>query len=174
MNQPKGSSSRDEFLILANDEFDALENYANAFSRLSHVVMESSQTDSSLDTLHPALVPYPSFRSTDSESNQALQNYSDCLETLRQIHSKLKHIISSIDASLDPTTFQLFSEHIELSTRVLQTCASSSSSKGFGPLHENGLLKNIRGDGYVDWHEVRIVSLNSLRASIERIKRHMD
>ena len=174
MNQPKDSSYRDRFLNFANDEFNALQNYANSFSELSHVVMGSSNTTtSSLDSSH-LLLHYPSFRSSDSDSNLTLQNYIECLETLRQSHSKLKTFVSSIDTSLDPTTFKLFSEHIELSTRVLLTCASSSSSKGFGPLHENGLLKNIRGDGYVDWHEVRMVSLNSLRASIERIKMHLD
>jgi hypothetical protein len=173
MNPPKDSSYRDRFLNVANDELNALQNYANSFSELSHVVMGSSNTPSSLDSSH-LLLHYPSFRSSDSESNSTLQNHIECLETLRQSHSKLKTFVSTIHTSLDPTTFKLFSEHIELSTRVLLTCASSSSSKGFGPLHENGLLKNIREDGYVDWHEVRMVSLNSLRASIERIKMHLD
>lgn len=172
MIKSKDSFSIDQFLNLANDEFDALENYANSFSRLSHV-MENSQK-SSLDTSESLYYPTATFMSIESQSNKALSNYMESLEELRQSHIKLKHFVSAMNASFDPTAFQLFSDHIELSTRVLQTCASSSSSKGFGPLHENGLLKNIRGDGRVDWHEVRVVSLTSLRASIERIKRYLD
>ncbi len=65
-------------------------------------------------------------------------------------------------------------KHIELSSRALRTCASSDT-KGYGPLHENGILKNLTGATHggemdVDWHEARLVSLVSLRASIERLK----
>jgi hypothetical protein len=172
MIKSKDSFSIDQFLNLANDEFEALQNYANNFSRLSHV-MESSQK-SSLDTSESLLYHASPFMSSESQSNEELMNYMESLEDLRQSHFKLKHFVSSMNASFDPTAFQLFSDHIELSTRILQTCASSSCSKGFGPLHENGLLKNIRGDGRVDWHEVRVVSLTSLRASIERIKSYLD
>ena len=98
----------------------------------------------------------------------ALGHYDTALEKVRFAHSKL---ISHFEARRDLFADEMVKEHMDISGRVIKTCATSSSSKGFGPLHENGLMKDIAGSGEENWQEVRVVSLVALRASISRVKR---
>lgn len=169
MTQPDHLST---FLKLANIEFDALQEYCNSFSGLSHALSNSSSNQ--LDSQQNSLQRMKSFQSSSISYNDALMNYSETLEDLRTSHSKLKSYTTEVDASLHPVATKLYMDHIALSARCLQTCASSTHTVGFGPIHENGLIKNLKGDGNVDWHAVRVVSLASLRANIERIKSDLE
>jgi hypothetical protein len=67
-------------------------------------------------------------------------------------------------------------DHINLSTRIITTCASSSTSAGFGPLYENGILRDLNGSDDImnqSWHHVRIISLATLQTNISKLRRNL-
>mmetsp|Transcript_17071 Transcript_17071/g.19744 ORF Transcript_17071/g.19744 Transcript_17071/m.19744 type:complete len:242 (+) Transcript_17071:28-753(+) len=121
----------------------------------------------------------------------ALLEYQNTLQLLRTKHMELVECYDILSKHYDRQQRERHDQqenmiqiknHIQLSERVLKTCASSSTV-GYGPFHENGLLKNLGGGGIgtspsdsedprnEDWHEIRIVALTSLKASITRIRR---
>lgn len=128
--------------------------------------------------------------SSSSTLVDAMEEYYNALESLRNCHSKLIQYISqqqeiymmncehnnSLESSCvakQPILGWMI-EHGDLSSRILKTCSSSSTSKGFGPFYENGILKDLNGkDDCMNqsWHHVRIVSLASLQANITNMKR---
>lgn len=119
----------------------------------------------------------------------AVGEYHDALHKLQSIHAQLKQchdvIINDNQRQNDDggdDTIGFVKKHLELSTRVLKTCASSMKS-GYGPFFENGMLKNIGGggagqavdsDSIEDWHDIRIVALTAYRGSIARLKQVVD
>ena len=139
------------------------------------------------------LHPYPSFNNSDSRLHRgndylhdAMEEYYDALEALRTCHSLLTHFISEQSALdkalehdvsiLEKPVLSWMMDHLDLSCRVLTTCSSSSTSIGFGPFYENGLLKDLNGNDdsmNKSWHQVRIVSLAALQSNITRIKRNL-
>ena len=165
---------------------DALSEYCYVLSTLSYAINSSEKPNDmnmnmnmnstkSGSGLHPSL-----FIPKQKKEESALMDYTIALGNLQVCHSKL---VDCLQARSDDTATRttdnislartLLTQHIELSQRALTTCASSNS-KGYGPLHENGLLKNLTGDGEDDFHEVRVVTLAALRASIEKLKRDLE
>ncbi len=196
------TSALTTFIALADTEYDALSEYCNSLSLLSHAIHEShkpksfnsnSTHDLSMGTTSSSRthsVGGYSATLTKNKEEQALLGYTRALRTLQKCHSKLiqcKHSyyestttthdneINADNKILHEDIKHFIMKHLELSSRVLRTCASSDT-KGYGPLHENGILKNLTGAAAhggemdIDWHEARLVSLVSLRASIERLK----
>ncbi len=126
-------------------------------------------------------------RSQEELQVSALMEYQDSLRNLQKIHSKLceccedimeRHGSNSTSSKNNESQITFISNHLDLSKRVLNTC-SSSMKRGYGPLYENGLLKNLGGGGGVDggnsggvedWHKIRIVALSSYRASISKLE----
>ncbi len=124
------------------------------------------------------------YRKTQEDMiySNALQEYQTCLEQLRTQHSKLIHCQNKLSESMEECNdLEMMTKHLELSSRVLKTCASSMK-RGYGPFYENGILKNIGGglnqsvesDVMEDWYEIRIVALTSYRASVARLKNHLE
>ena len=159
------------FIKIANDEHDALSEYCNALSLLSREINKSQPPEisqlSAEDPMH--------FIPQENEVESALVHYTSCLKNLKLRHSNLVKSLREMESQQNESESlpEVFAEHVELSGRVLTTCASSAS-RGFGALYENGLLKNLSGAGNDDWHEIRIVSLVSLRASIEIVKNKIE
>ena len=210
-----------EILKLANAEHDALTEYCNVISALSHAVNSSPQKQpegsKSKSThlnisINPAggkggrgrapMIMIPSTATAaaaeEDKASSALADYMTALQHLKRCHAKLRRGIEGMMAmenqSQDSNTntntntsakkkipaaahWSIFRRHLEVSRRALRTCASSSST-GFGPLHRNGLLRNLVGNGYGygddEWHEIRVVTLVSLRASIRELSRTID
>ena len=117
-----------------------------------------------------------------------MEEYYTALEDLRWCHSQLKLFVSQQglknydtlvknESLIEKPILAWMLDHLELSSRVIRTCASSSTSIGFGPFYENGLLKDLNGnDDCINqsWHQVRIVTLASLQANIHRIRRNLN
>ena len=182
------------FLGYANDEYEKLSQYCNNLSNLSGLNKISSQhsstssieaTDSTLlnrkvrDISRSQYLTHAISISPLTNEETTFVKYYDALNELREAHSKLvkwsessqiQHESNS-ESLKDTESFKLASEHLQLSGRVLRTCACSSESKGYGPLFENGMVKNLAGT-VEDWHEIRIVALVALRGSISKIKRY--
>ena len=166
---------------------DALSEYCYVLSTLSYAINSSQKPNDmnmnmNMNSTKSGLMLHPSlFIPKQKKEESALMDYNIALGNLQACHSKL---VDCLQARSDDTATRttdnvlllartLLSQHVELSQRALTTCASSNS-KGYGPLHENGLLKNLTGDGEDDFHEVRVVTLAALRASIEKLKRDLE
>jgi hypothetical protein len=165
------------FIQLANREHDALTEYCNSLSTLSHSLNSTMNTNSTVTDTTTFYRDIPPRRSKNEvevslrNHMQALKNLQTChYEILESYHKIMNNGLKEPEHDNSIPRRRLV-EHMELSKRVLTTCASSSSS-GYGPLHENGLLKNLTGSSKDEnWHEIRVVALVSLRASIQRLKR---
>ena len=169
-----------EFLKQANLEHDALSEYCNSLSTLSHRINETSQEnylEANMESSNPLRVD-PTLVALDMGNRRELESelivHSRILRRLQVCHAKLIQICENMEKSSDNKLLsELFKKHIGLSHRILTTCASTNS-RGYGPLHENGLLKNLTGNGDDDWHEIKVVALVSLRASIEKLKTELE
>jgi hypothetical protein len=158
-----------KFLELADKEHDALSTYCNALSSLSHAISNKKPVlNSHFSPLDPInMIPMQSKEET------ALIEYMEALKNLQLCHSKIEQYLLETKETVTEHESKCLTEHVMLSKRALTTCASSAS-KGFGPLHENGLLKNLAGNGNDDWHEMRVVTLVSLRASISNLRNNIE
>jgi len=180
------------FIELANREHDALTEYCNSLSTLSHALHSTNNARNNDNAVTDTFIYNDApHRSTKNEQVEAsLLNYIQALTNLQSCHGAIQekyHKSTTMTITTrtrtrtmnnehNISTFQrkLLFEHMELSRRVLTTCASTSSV-GYGLLHENGLLKNLVGlKKDENWHEIRVVALVSYRASIQRLKREFD
>jgi hypothetical protein len=220
-NQASSSSSSTStstlqpFLNLANQEYEALANYCNSLSHLTHAIHAPKQQQqqnkqqqrqrqryrrprqSQSKIMDPNLfLQQPSTSSSYSSSYSSTRNlqlnalieYQNTLQILQNIHSKLvqcqqKQTKKNMNNEGESEASIISLRHLELSTRILKTC-SSSMKYGYGPLYENGIIKNLAGsntgtsgtgndndsDSLEDWHEIRMVALTSYRGSIARLK----
>jgi len=117
----------------------------------------------------------------ERKEESALVDYMTTLRNLQLCHSKLvqcfqemtMNVNEEVKTNKNQTQSEILTRHIDVSKRALTTCASSTS-RGFGPLHENGLIKNLTGNGDDDWHEIRVVTLVSLRASITKVRKDLE
>jgi|EP00979_Chaetoceros_neogracilis_P003495 hypothetical protein len=175
-----------DFIKQANIEHDALSEYCNSLSTLSHRIGTSQETHPEVETMagNPSHNPHMNASRTDpalmihmempmEEQNEIESELIEHTRTLRHLqtcHSKLIQTRDTMEKSSDnKLQDEMCEKHVRLSQRVLASCASTNS-RGYGPLYENGLLKNLIGNGDDDWHEIRLVSLVALRASIEKMK----
>ena len=168
------------FVELAEKEHDALSAYCNVLSSLSHAI--NHQKSKLLN--HPSgsgLLDPLRFMPQERKEESALVDYMTTLRNLQLCHSKLvqcfqemtMNVNEEVKANQNQTQSEILTRHIDVSKRALTTCASSTS-RGFGPLHENGLIKNLTGNGDDDWHEIRVVTLVSLRASIAKVRKDLE
>ena len=171
-----------DFIKQANSEHDALSEYCNSLSTLSHSINSSQEK-------HPEeeiMLGNPNASRKDRGSARQMQmqmqtnerseveteliEHTRILLTLQTCHARLIQTCDELEKSSDSKLQdEMCRKHVGLSHRVLASCASTNS-RGYGPLYQNGLLKNLTGNGDDDWHEIRVVALVSLRASIERMK----
>eukprot|EP00559_Dactyliosolen_fragilissimus_P005392 CAMPEP_0184867598 /NCGR_PEP_ID=MMETSP0580-20130426/27216_1 /TAXON_ID=1118495 /ORGANISM="Dactyliosolen fragilissimus" /LENGTH=190 /DNA_ID=CAMNT_0027367985 /DNA_START=111 /DNA_END=679 /DNA_ORIENTATION=+ len=123
----------------------------------------------------------------------SLRLYRDALEDLRSSHADLVDHVRASDVAEEGKTNvpkgddsflfedddlnQMMRKHLELSERALRTC-SSSTIVGPGPFYANGMIKNLgswqgsQDSGTLDnWHDFRVVALNSVKASIAQMER---
>lgn len=176
------------FLSYANDEYELLSDYCNSLSRLSLALASERNNAIGNAALFGDLDEIPRQRNFSeiieipsmSGGETSLISHYDTLNELRVAHSRMIKSIESYSTEnshdqsdsdiIEHMDYKLASEHLLLSERVLRTCACSSPSEGFGPLFENGIMKNLVGTSAENWHEIRIVALVALRGSLAKIK----
>jgi len=179
------------YLSYANDEYELLSEYCNNLSRLSIALTSEHNNTLVHASSNGKAAEIPRRRALVSEITElpcrtggetSLIAHYDTLNELRAAHSMLVQWVESYSTTeilhdqsggdfSEDTDYKLASEHLQLSERMLRTCACSSTSAGFGPLFENGMMKNLVGTSAENWHEVRIVALVALRGSIAKMNR---
>jgi len=179
------------YLSYANDEYELLSDYCNNLSRLSIALTSEDNNTLVHASSNGKAAEIPRRRALVSEITElpcrtggetSLIAHYDTLNELRAAHSMLVQWVESYSTTeilhdqsggdfSEDMDYKLASEHLQLSERMLRTCACSSTSAGFGPLFENGMMKNLVGTSAENWHEVRIVALVALRGSIAKMNR---
>ena len=127
-----------------------------------------------------------------------LSTYSQAIDSVRNTHVRLKSKLMLLSNGNDeaivvkknkakqeellpsPTTTrrrtssaieEAFSNHIKLSERVIRTVMKSSkTSAECGVLFQNGMIRTSSSSARSNDHEVNVVALASLRASISQLK----
>jgi len=114
-----------------------------------------------------------------------LSNYSQAIDSVRHTHVRLQSNLVSISNGEDKDTpiknknnpdhiiprratsamEEAFSNHVELSERVIRTIMKSSKTD-CGVLFGNGMVRSSSAND----HEVNVVALAALRASISKLK----
>ena len=167
-----------DFIRLANEEHDALTDYCNSFAELSMQLSSNpinkkssaqDENDNMYINFHEEFHLYDTARG-EAQSHQYVLQYMGKLETLREVHVSLIRKYNELKLqNMNEKILDELERHTKISTRAIASVASSTT-KGFGPIHMNGMQRNVTGDGDQNLHELRIVSLVSLRASIEQVK----
>ena len=122
-----------------------------------------------------------------------LSTYYQEIDTVRKTHSLLKRQLSSIQDDVETNQHkdtkdtdgdrhnnlickrrpsakvQAFKHHIELSERVIRTIMQSTNGE-CGILYENGLVRTSSSSANTSQHEVNVVALAALRASVSQLK----
>lgn len=167
-----------DFIRLANEEHDALTDYCNSFAELSMQLSSNSinkkssaqdENENMYMNFHAEIHLYDTERG-EAQSQQYVLHYMGKLENLREVHVSLIRKYNELKLqNMNEKILDELERHTNISTRAIASVASSTT-KGFGPIHMNGMQRNVTGDGDQNLHELRIVSLVSLRASIEQVK----
>lgn len=167
-----------DFIKLANEEHDALTDYCNSFAELSmelstNSINKKSPTQDEEDDMYMNFQAGIHLHDTEREESQSQQyvlQYMGKLEILREVHASLIRKYNELKLqNMNEKILDELERHTKISTRAISSVASSTT-KGLGPIHMNGMQRNVTGNGDQNLHELRIVSLVSLRASIEQIK----
>ena len=191
-------NSADEWIQEALHEYEQIANLCNEQSHLGNAslsVPPPPTIPSSDYESHQSLEFDPRTMEAAIKYNQLvdhLSTYSDAIESVRTTHARLKSKLSSLSnrekseaaiTSLSPTNNKIepdqihrprrttsaiqeaFSNHVELSERVISTIMKSSKTD-CGVLFGNGMIRSSSADD----HEVNVVALAALRASISQLK----
>lgn len=167
-----------DFIKLANEEHDALTDYCNSFAELSmelstNSINKKSPTQDEEDDMYMNFQAGIHLHDTEREESQSQQyvlQYMGKLEILREVHASLIRKYNELKLqNMNEKILDELERHTKISTRAISSVASSTT-KGLGPIQMNGMQRNVTGNGDQNLHELRIVSLVSLRASIEQIK----
>ncbi|GFH48662.1 predicted protein [Chaetoceros tenuissimus] len=168
-----------DFIRLANEEHDALTDYCNSFAELSMQLSSNSINKTSPVVQYEEDDMYMNFQAgihlhdtkrVESQSQQYVLQYIGKLEMLREVHASLIRKYNELKLqNMNEKILDELERHTKISTRVIASVASSTT-KGLGPIHMNGMQRNVTGNGDQNLHELRMVSLVSLRASVEQVK----
>lgn len=167
-----------DFIKLANEEHDALTDYCNSFAELSmqlssNSINKKSPVQDEEDDMYMNFQAGIHLHDTEREESQSQQyvlQYMVKLEILREVHASLIRKYNELKLqNMNEKILDELERHTKISTRAIASVASSTT-KGLGPIHMNGMQRNVTGNGDQNLHELRIVSLVSLRASIEQVK----
>ena len=183
-----GSTAEQEWIETALQEYEQVASLCNAQSLLGNPAMSSSSSSvvpaadhingdesscGALDTNRLA------SQLQQHELHESLSKYYREIDALRKTHASLKAQLASLSKvdgdndAKDNTTkrrpspvSEAFSNHIQLSERVIRTVMRSTNTGQCGVLYENGLVRTSSAQD----HEVNVVALASLRASLSRLK----
>jgi len=171
-----------DWIQIALHEYEQIASLCNAQSTLSNTVMSSSSSTTSTYDIHDDnLDPKKLSAQLQQQSlHEQLANYYKEIDAVRKTHSSLKKQLISIQEN-DNKTYQdtntnnnqyctspkieAFSNHIQLSERVIRTAIMQTSTE-CGILYANGLVRSTSADQ----HEINIVALAALRASVSQLK----
>mmetsp|Transcript_27459 Transcript_27459/g.56230 ORF Transcript_27459/g.56230 Transcript_27459/m.56230 type:complete len:201 (+) Transcript_27459:57-659(+) len=187
----------DEWVNLALLEYEQVANLSNAQSLLGNAAISMSTTSIALPSSLNNPSEFPVNSGVDSRSIEAtiqrqnlydkVSDYYESINALRKTHALLKKKLlasSSQQRGLKaderqegsnitlrrrpPLVQEAFTRHLELSERVIRTIMQSSKQNNgpCGVLFENGI---VRTSSTRD-HEVNVVALASLRASVSKLR----
>ena len=173
-----------DWIQTALHEYEQIASLCNAQSTLSNTVMSSSSASTydihndNDDNLDPKKL---SAQLQQQSLQEQLSNYYREIDAVRKTHSSLKKQLISIqenDKTCQDTNnipneqyrtspkIEAFSNHIQLSERVIRTVMMQTSTE-CGILYANGLVRAVAAG---DQHEINIVALAALRASVSQLK----
>ena len=171
-----------DWIQRALHEYEQIASLCNAQSTLSNTAMSSSSTTSTGihdndNDLDPKKL---SERLQHKSLQEQLSNYYKDIDAVRKTHSSLKKQLISIQENDNKTCqdtnnnisnkqtspkIEAFSNHIQLCERVIRTVMMQTSTE-CGILYANGLVRSTSADQ----HEINIVALAALRASVSQLK----
>ena len=166
-----------DWIQTALHEYEQIASLCNAQSTLSNTIASSSSSSTSTgihdngNDLDPKKL---SAQLQQQSLQEQLANYYKEIDAVRKTHSSLKKQLISIqendnktckdtDSNIPKT--EAFSNHIQLSERVIRTVMMQTSTE-CGILYANGLVRSTSADQ----HEINIVALAALRASVSQLK----
>ncbi len=187
----------DEWMDLALLEYEQVANLSNAQSLLGNAAISMSSTSISLSSPLDNPSEFSANSGVDSNSIDAtiqrqnlydkVSGYYESINAVRKTHTLMKkkllasssqqrsqhenerQVANNINLRRRPPLVQeAFTRHLELSERVIRTIMQSSkhNNGSCGVLFENGI---VRTSSTRD-HEVNVVALASLRASVSKLK----
>ena len=173
-----------DWIQRALHEYEQIASLCNAQSTLSNTAMSSSSTTSTgIHDNDNDLDPKKLSAQLQQRSlHEQLANYYKEIDAVRRTHSLLKKQLIAIqenDNETDQDTnnniptkqyrtshkIEAFSNHIQLCERVIRTVMMQTSTE-CGILYANGLVRSTSADQ----HEINIVALAALRASVSQLK----
>ena len=188
--------SADEWIQEALYEYEQIANLCNEQSHLGNASLSIPPPPSLSSSDHDrcqALIGFdPKTLESAMKYNQLvdhLSTYSEAIDSVRNTHVRLKSNLLSLTNREDKEAIttplknnnnpekihiprrttsaikEAFSNHIELSERVTRTIMKSSKTD-CGVLFENGMIRSSSAND----HEVNVVALAALRASISQLK----
>jgi len=173
-----------DWIQTALNEYEQIASLCNAQSTLSNTIMPSSSSTSTYD-IHDNDDNLDSKKLSAQLQQQSLQeqlaNYYKEIDAVRKTHSSLKKQLIYMQENDDKTDqhtinnnisnkqtspkIEAFSNHIQLSERVIRTVMMQTSTE-CGILYANGLVRSTSADQ----HEINVVALAALRASVSQLK----
>ena len=173
-----------DWIQTALHEYKQIASLCNAQSTLSNTILSSSSSPTSTFGIHDDdnLDPKKLSAQLQQQSlHEQLANYYKEIDAVRKTHSSLKKKLISIQENDNKTCqdsinnnipneqtstkIEAFSNHIQLSERVIRTVMMQTSTE-CGVLYANGLVRATSADQ----HEINIVALAALRASVSQLK----
>ena len=174
-----------DWIQTALHEYEQIASLCNSQSTLSNTVMSSSSASTydihdNDDSLDPRRL---SAQLQQQSLHEQLANYYKEIDAVGKTHSSLKKQLISIQENDYKTCqdtnnnnisnkqyrtsqkIEAFSNHIQLSERVIRTVMMQTSTE-CGVLYANGLVRSTSADQ----HEINIVALAALRASVSQLK----
>jgi len=175
-----------DWIQTALHEYEQIASLCNAQSTLSNTIASSSSstTYSTYGIHYGDLDPKKLSAQLQQQSlHEQLANYYKEIDAVRKTHSSLKKQLISRQENDNETCqdtnnnniankqtsqsqkIEAFSNHIQLSERVIRTVMMQTSTE-CGILYANGLVRSTSADQ----HEINIVALAALRASVSQLK----
>lgn len=183
----------DEWIQTSLEEYEKIASLCNAQSLLGNTVTSSSSSSNIIDDDHEnnndGRDLDPKRLTLEMQQlilHDHLSNYYEEIDAVRKVHSSLKEQLLSLSKMQDssdtikhsdnncgnkrnitqtPNILEAFSQHLELSERVIRTVMQSAPGQ-CGVLFENGLVRTSSSSD----HEVNVVALAALRASVSQLK----
>ncbi|KAL3767022.1 hypothetical protein ACHAWU_004520 [Discostella pseudostelligera] len=152
--------------VAHHDDGDYEESY-NAIELDPKVLKRELQHRNLYDQLSKYYQEIDVVRKTHAAMKAQLMNLSNLHNSnvSKDDHPQQQH--NNVSRSPSPMV-EALTRHIELSERVIRTVMKSSSAGQCGILFENGILRTSSSS--VSDHEVNVVALASLRASVSQLK----
>ena len=191
------SDATTEWIQSALQEYEQIASLCNAQTLLINDVVSLSPTSSAGDEDDSVGDDVLDLATTKRDLQHRnlydhLSRYYNEIDIVRKTHAAMKlqllhisnmkndgtrneeHLRGGVLRCPSPMMVEAMKRHIALSERVIRTVMKSSSISGqCGVLFENGIVRNSSSSAtMISDHEVNVVALASLRASVSQLRAH--